>query len=200
MINIGSNVYLEWSNKTEDEKKKQLTGFSIDAGDVGYLRASIGMMEENGVLREIFPEEFWDHKLCIPKGLSKQEEERFWESFQGPEFDFKANAQKVIPIIAKYLGIKTQKLIEQWKDKPEAKELLALVKPTKITKGQMQQIAMGASILNAFSGLGFDKVFIANLSNDPEGKRMWAKSLFNFFVLGLKLQEAGRKPSVYISW
>ena len=56
---MGTDVYLEWDGMTEEEKKAQYTGFSIDAGRVGYLRASIGMVRENQVLHELFPEEYW---------------------------------------------------------------------------------------------------------------------------------------------
>jgi len=45
---------------TDSDRQKQYTGFSIDAGGVGYLRASIGMSTENAVLRALFPEKFWD--------------------------------------------------------------------------------------------------------------------------------------------
>jgi hypothetical protein len=52
---MGSDVYLEWDGMSEKAKKAQTTGFSIDAGRYGYLRASIGMVEENRLMRELFP-------------------------------------------------------------------------------------------------------------------------------------------------
>ena len=45
---------------TPKEKQARLTGFSINAGNVGYLRASIGMVNENTVLRILMP----DHWEC----------------------------------------------------------------------------------------------------------------------------------------
>lgn len=57
---MGTDIYLEWEGKTEGDKKKQITGFSIGSGDVGYLRASMGMVKENAVLRAVFPEKIWD--------------------------------------------------------------------------------------------------------------------------------------------
>jgi len=56
---MGTDVYLGWDDMTEDEKKARYTGFSINAGNVGYLRASIGMYLENTVLRMVFPPEYW---------------------------------------------------------------------------------------------------------------------------------------------
>ncbi len=47
---------------TKEEKKAQITGFAIDCGHVGYLRASIGMKRGSLVLRGIFPERMWDGK------------------------------------------------------------------------------------------------------------------------------------------
>ena len=61
-MKMGTDVYLEWSGMSEKDKKKQLTGFCINAGNVGYLRASIGMRSENSVLRKVFSEEFWKGK------------------------------------------------------------------------------------------------------------------------------------------
>jgi hypothetical protein len=52
---MGTDVYLDWKGKSKEDKEKQCTGFSIDAGEVGYLRASIGMTTENAFLRGLFP-------------------------------------------------------------------------------------------------------------------------------------------------
>lgn len=35
---MGIDIYMEWKNQTEEEKKAQITGYSITAGNVGYLR------------------------------------------------------------------------------------------------------------------------------------------------------------------
>lgn len=56
---MGTDVYLLWDKQTRAQKKKQYTGYSINAGGVGYLRASIGMEKENAILRELFPHEVW---------------------------------------------------------------------------------------------------------------------------------------------
>jgi len=37
---MGIDVYLNWTGKTQEEAKAQVTGFAIDVGDVGYLRES----------------------------------------------------------------------------------------------------------------------------------------------------------------
>jgi hypothetical protein len=63
---MGTDVYLEWKGKTKDDAEKQRTGFSIDAGGAGYLRASIGMVRENTFLRAIFPEKYWNNKTGKP--------------------------------------------------------------------------------------------------------------------------------------
>jgi len=53
---------LKWNEQTEEEHKAQITGFSITSGNKGYLRASIGMIKENYLLRLVFPKEFWEHQ------------------------------------------------------------------------------------------------------------------------------------------
>lgn len=64
---MGTDLYLGWRGKTKEDKEAQYTGFDITKGNVGYLRASIGMMEENAVLRVIFPEKYWyNHGKPVP--------------------------------------------------------------------------------------------------------------------------------------
>lgn len=60
VVHVGTDVYMGWKGQTRKEREKQITGFSIDGGKVGYLRASIGMTNENAVLREVFPDSFWE--------------------------------------------------------------------------------------------------------------------------------------------
>ena len=35
---MGIDVYVEWDKRTEEEHDRQITGFSIESGDAGYLR------------------------------------------------------------------------------------------------------------------------------------------------------------------
>lgn len=35
---MGIDIYARWNEITEEEEKKQYTGFSVTSGDVGYLR------------------------------------------------------------------------------------------------------------------------------------------------------------------
>jgi hypothetical protein len=85
VVKIGTDVYMEWKDKTEADKKKQYTGWDINKGEVGYLRASIGMVEENQVLRLIFPEKYWLHQ-------SKD------------EYDFIGNLQLNLSILKSYIN------------------------------------------------------------------------------------------------
>lgn len=80
---MGTDVYLNWDNATEEDKKKQITGWDIGRGHVGYLRASIGMVKENQVLRAVFPEECWNGNAI--------------------EYNFKDNYERMTKIGAKYI-------------------------------------------------------------------------------------------------
>ena len=60
---MGTDIYLNWDKQTKKEKDEQITGWSINKGDVGYLRASIGMTQENQLLRMIFPDQYWQHEI-----------------------------------------------------------------------------------------------------------------------------------------
>jgi hypothetical protein len=58
MKNMGTDIYMYYKNMTKEKKEAQ-TGSMLYSGNVGYLRASIGMREENALLRNIFPDEYW---------------------------------------------------------------------------------------------------------------------------------------------
>jgi len=82
---VGTDIYLSWDKQTKKEKKEQITGWSIDAGDKGYLRASIGMVKENKVLRLLFPNKIWESKK------------------DGELYDFKENWTKCIKLCQMYI-------------------------------------------------------------------------------------------------
>ena len=86
---MGTDVYLKWDKQTKEDKEAQYTGFDIDAGKVGYLRASIGMLKENAILRALFPAPIWEGK-----GSFKFEEN--WE---------KANKLCLVYILSEVSGI-----------------------------------------------------------------------------------------------
>lgn len=161
---MGTDVYLEWKGKKEEDSKKQVTGFSIDAGDVGYLRASIGMVEENAVLRLMFPEKYW-------KNGSKA------------IYDFKGNCILLGKVLKSYLN--NDDLQECLNEK--AKDSLN------------SQKAMGDAIMKAFSQKGFEIEEVKD-NEELQFKIMWAKSIMEFFKLGVELQENGQRPYPYISW
>jgi len=80
---MGTDVYLDWDGKTEEERNEQTTPFSIDAGKVGYLRASIHMEAENTVLCILFPSEYWKCKKI--------------------EYDFVENSKRLQEIVVWYI-------------------------------------------------------------------------------------------------
>jgi len=84
---MGTDIYLSWDGMTEEEKKAQVTGWRIDAGKVGYLRASIGMVRENEALSLIFPDRYWEGNTLA--------------------YDFKANLNNIFRILLSYAQNKT---------------------------------------------------------------------------------------------
>ena len=81
---MGTDVYLIWDGMTEEEKDAQSARFSIAAGRVGYLWASMFMLRENQILCELFPSEYWISSEPLP-------------------YDFEANYEKVLSLGAKYI-------------------------------------------------------------------------------------------------
>lgn len=55
---MGTDIYLRWKEQSTEERSSQYTGFQTNGG-VGYLRASIGSVRENQMLRILFPEDVW---------------------------------------------------------------------------------------------------------------------------------------------
>jgi hypothetical protein len=88
---MGTDIYLNFKGKTKKDEDAQVTGFSIDAGKVGYLRASIGMANENAVLRELFPDHWEPTEKEAENG--------------GKPFDFKSaeNTNRLYRLALKYL-------------------------------------------------------------------------------------------------
>ena len=156
---MGTDIYLNWDGKTKEEQEAQYTGYSIDAGDKGYLRASIGMANENAVLMSVFSSEYWD----------SQEDD-------GVVFDF--SKEKYVKL--QNLGLKY---------------LLANVVGIEIPLKN----ELGEKVESLFKGLfGADSV-VASKSGGFPSAVMWLDSLFRFFELGMKKQEEGKNPKVYIS-
>ncbi|MEI8120472.1 MAG: hypothetical protein WCI20_00355 [bacterium] len=81
---MGTDVYLEWDTKTEEEQKAQFTGWAIDAGEDGYLRTSISMVLEEHILRVLFPE-------------------KYWAEGSTDEYDFEGNFERLNEIGCRYL-------------------------------------------------------------------------------------------------
>jgi hypothetical protein len=78
---MGIDVYAKWDGQTEDEKKAQITGFSIVAGEVGYLREAY----HGGpyATKVLFPECFTDGVEGVREDLSDEDIRRFeeWAGF-----------------------------------------------------------------------------------------------------------------------
>ncbi len=86
---MGTDIYLEWEGKTEQQKQQQAEdAFSIEAGSNGYLRASIHMHNENALLRKLFSVEYWEGESMEP-------------------YDFSANYSRALVLGAVYLAAET---------------------------------------------------------------------------------------------
>lgn len=160
---MGTDCYLKWDKMTKAEEKKQVTGFSIDAGGSGYIRASIGMVNENALLRVIFPEEYWN----APKPKS---------------YDFIRSYGLLSICLQRYLKCAKEGIRIELKD-----------------IGFMMQKESLDKITEALSVFGFDEIKTGS-SLDLDSAVIWAKSLVDFFQLGIRLQVNEQNPKIYISW
>ena len=168
---MGTDIYLSWKGMTKEEEESQITGYATDAGDKGYLRASIGMVLENQSLRYIFPSHYWEGKKLT--------------------YNFKKNRNQVKIALRAY-----EKAIRSG----------ACVLDLKLSQGNEQTIneqrRLGIAILGMLSPFG-DKASMPSgaISEEDIGFGLvWAKSVEDFFNLGLEKQEQGLRPMVRILW
>lgn len=63
---MGIDIYLSWDNMTEEEKKARYTGFSVTAGNVGYLREAYH--GEPYATKVLVPEAFAAKGVELPSG------------------------------------------------------------------------------------------------------------------------------------
>lgn len=156
---MGTDVYLHWKGMTKADHKAQITGWQITAGNKGYLRASIGMVEENMVLRMVFPEKYWQGECRDP-------------------YNFVGNSVLIVNVLREYLNGKMRpELMPSNAELDKMKETICLL------KGMID--GTGGEIIEEE-----EKKFIV----------VWAKSLFDFFLLAMEKQKAGLKPYPEISW
>ena len=58
---MGTDIYLSYEGQDQEEQDEQASVlFESNKGELGYIRASIWMKEENDFLRRLFPEDIWE--------------------------------------------------------------------------------------------------------------------------------------------
>ena len=192
---MGTDIYLNWDKQSQKDRDKQSTGFSIDSGDVGYLRASIGMTQENQILRLVFPEHIWNREIPLAdrceycNGTNRNKAGDDWCEFcdgcgwkdkvSGFPFDFKSNIQKISVIGRTYLAHAIMGTRMQEEDTPNKAML------------EMLKTAFGPKVETKMSEAD---------DGDFPFKVMWLNSLFAFCLLGIDLQNKNLNPKVDISW
>ena|SRR2546425_8752206 len=87
---MGYDVHLSWDGMTNEEKDAQRTGWALNAGHVGYLRAAIWMHREIKFLGHLFPHEYWMEDWKKPG--------------EPPPYDFKGNFPRMEKIAKDYLN------------------------------------------------------------------------------------------------
>lgn len=101
---MGIDIYLSWDGQTKEEEEAQYTGFSIEDGHNGYLRAAYWNREGCSIFYDLFDSAKWDDG----------------EPF---EYDFKKNYKKMLQLV------KSNKQQECWNKSLRDFFDLALRKP-----------------------------------------------------------------------
>ena len=152
---MGTNIYLNWNGKTQtDTEKQREVPFMIDAGNAGYLRASIHMTRENAVLKLLFREEYW-------KGNGSEDEYDFAEMYKWLDVvavHYLKCVQKKRPLA---LSLKGKKIKEMpMPRKGPFIEKLEKATSTKASISQINDMSTAITWLNSLFGffeLGMEK-------------------------------------------
>lgn len=182
---MGSDVYLKWKGMNKKNSKDQITGWSIEAGNKGYLRASIGMHNENALMRNLFGNKIWEPEK---KDLvTAYYDKKYKCNEEYVPFDFKKHYQEAVAYSVEYILAVANGVDIMHQD----------------AKGQRE---MGTTIVKMLTGAGFtqDQIRTGGIhgpdSNEIGWAITWANSLLDFMRMGVALQEEGKNPGIYISW
>jgi hypothetical protein len=204
---MGTDIYLKWDNMSKKDHDDQITGWRIDKGNTGYIRASIGMIQENELLRKVFPEEVWKPNnpkcaTCDGGGLSedfdkkrKWDDERNWcsackgtcvkDGLEGLRFKFNDDFMKKFSIWSRlYLGH------------------AIMGTPIESLNSEEQQRANGMmnTVLKAIGG-GMTNIDTGEVNDgDIFWKAEFITNIFQFCRLGYEKEKEGLNPRVHISW
>lgn len=169
---MGTDVYLEWEGKTEKEQEARFTGWDIGAGDVGYLRASIGMVNENALLRMVFAEKYWTECSKEP-------------------YDVKGSFEVLSELGFRYLvAVVSGRPMEM---SQAGKAVMAGQRERGLSV--MEEVKKACERQEGAGGVA---VRLGEIREFRDAVR-WLESLFCFFDLGVEKQEAGLKPYPCIS-
>ena len=182
---MGSDVYLKWKGMDNKDAEKQITGFDIDAGDKGYLRASIGMHNENTLMRGLFGKKVWEPEK--KDQVTAYFDKEYKENVQYVPFDFKKHFSEAVAYSVEYiLCVANGAELKH----PDA-------------KGQRE---LGTMVVKMLTGAGFtqDQIRTGGIQG-PDSVEIgwaitWANSLLGFMRMGVALQEEGKNPGIDISW
>ena len=169
---MGTDVYLEWNRKSEADDNKQAENvLCTGGGNVGYLRASIHMQNENTILRMLFPDKYWQRS-------SKE------------EYDFIGNWDMLAQLVPVYL-----KAVESGSEivfsGNTGERQASLKKRTE---------AITSAISTSLQAVGKDIEISCPHTEDIADAAMWLRDVLDFFQLGAAKQKKGLKPYPYISW
>ena len=100
---MGIDIYLRWHGQSEADKQAQYTGFSIDAGDVGYLREAYhgGPYATHILVREAFESETGEAE--IPAAVMRERLTNVTEPARGVDGGSKAAAM-IYEMLSEMLG------------------------------------------------------------------------------------------------
>lgn len=168
---MGTDIYMRWNGMTKEDHVLQCRGFDIGSGACGYLRASIGMANENYVLRTLFGDDYW-------------------KSGKTQAYDFANAFSRMMELALSYLiaCLTGSSLEENSEDASTEKSSGTLVVEALKKAGWSE------------GGIVFPGSPGSDPLIDLRYGIMWFESLIEFFELGMAKQKEGLTPYPMISW
>lgn len=188
---MGIDIYARWAGQTASERSEQITGFSIAAGEVGYLRESIGGTH---AVTWLVPEAFADEDGNLDGARS-------W--YGGGEAETGARIVAALDSEGTIVGGALAEIAEQAVDSfpPDGYCVEAEKVERLLTEYDETEVSWRIPVDVVRRRLPLAEVLCEKrYEDDHEGTRMSQASLRGFVSLLERLEAEGREPSVYCSY
>jgi hypothetical protein len=197
---MGTDIYLYYDGQPNDDSYMTK----------GYIRASIGMINENYILRQLFPPEVWEFS---PDKCVHCKGEGFINYVQEKKYSWNEKHTKCLKCDG-YGSVDGVKGMRWQYSQGGIEKLFRLGTQYMYAEqhgknlGSVEEagVAHGEKLTEMFGKMGMD---VHNVAKEEKAESIiahttfcldWLQSVFNHYKIGLELEKEGKHPRVTISW